>query len=64
MFEDILTEKDEITWNRNCGNCEYSSTILSTDLPKLYCQKKEMHVPKDFYCGGDYYGKYSVHFGI
>jgi ribosomal protein S27AE len=65
MFEDIITEKEKkTTRNRNCDNCEYSSTILSTDLPRLYCSKREMHVDKMFYCGIDYYGKFSVHFGI
>lgn len=59
MFEDIIKER-KITWNRNCGNCEYSSTILSTNLPMLFCRKRESHVDKYFYCEVDYYGKYSV----
>ncbi len=64
MFDDIIKNEKITTWKRNCGNCEHSSTIMSTDLPKLYCKKKERHVDEFFYCGSDYYGKYSTNFGI
>ena len=65
MFDDILTNENrsDITWNRNCGNCQHGSHILSKFSDKVLCQKKEKHVEKLYYCK-DWYGQYTVCMGI
>jgi hypothetical protein len=54
MFNDILTsnEKDDITWNKQCTNCAHASHILSNYPEKIFCQEKERHMEKAFYCRG------------
>ena len=65
MFEDILTNENrsDITWNRNCDNCQHGSHILSKKPPLIFCQKKETHADKFYYCE-QWYGQFTPHFGI
>jgi hypothetical protein len=56
MYDDIIKKdltaqkKHGITWNRNCGNCNFGSMILSKYPEKVYCQQKSKHMEKAFFC--------------
>ena len=56
MYDDIIEKKskrltvDDITWDKNCGNCRLGDIQRTKIVGLVYCIFDNTHKMKDYFC--------------